>query len=525
EHANVSKWMELELPADPATTQKLTASKKRIADLQAQLKSLKAGKPVAKEAVQSKTLPGIVVDDSQAKKVGDWKASTSVKPFIDAGYVHDDNADKGKKTVTFTPELPSDGEYEVRLSYTPGTNRSTAVPVTIFGADGEVEKKINQQQAPTLPGGFVSLGMHRFEKAGQSFVIIANEGTTGHVIADAVQFLPKGTKTPETTSARVDPSIARLEKELKEAQQEYDQRPTRMGVKEQPQCSDCKIHIRGQVGNQGDVVPRGFLQAVSLQQQFAFTQQESGRRQLAQRDNPLTARVIVNRVWLWLMGEGLCRTPDNFGTTGEKPVHPELLDYLALRFMHEGWSIKKLIRHIVLSHAYQSVRTPRRLEAEALRDRLLVLSGTLDLSPPNYAPLAKLNSDYHYVHQHRCRSVYLPAFRNSPEPFLEAFDLADPSTVVGQRNVSTVAPQALYLMNHAEVHRHCQLAVERLLKEVPDDAGKQIDHAYRLTLGRLPTAKEKGIVERTLALQGNTPKTWTTILHALVCSLDFRYVE
>lgn len=547
EHANVSKWLELPMAQEAAEEAKFVQLEKQLSDLQAKIKKLKGNKTLLAEAFKSSDLPGIIVDDSKAKKVGAWKASVSVKPYVDVGYLHDDNTEKGSKTVTFTPELPHDGKYEVRLSYTPDRNRSKAVPVTIFGADGEVEKKINQQEAPTLEGGFVSLGVHRFEKAGQSFVIVANEGTTGHVIADAVQFLPADSAAPakEKKVAKIDPELKLMEAHQKVLQQQLSKRPTRLGVTEQKNCTDCKVHIRGLVSNQGDTVPRGFLQAAAFPHRLAFSDKESGRREMADwitnKQNPLTARVIVNRTWLWLFGQGLCRTPDNFGTTGEKPTHPELLDALAIEFMNDGWSIKRLIRRIVLSRTYQleksrgalaaraehlyTQRTRRRLEAEALRDRLLVLSGTLDLNPPKYDALAALNSDYAYQHQWNCRSVYLPAFRNSPEELIEAFDRADPSTVVGQRNVSTVAPQALYLMNHPQVHRLTKLAAERLLAEVPRDEAKQIEHTYRLTLGRVSTAKEAALLAQTLQLQGNTEDTWAKIIHALVCSLEFRYVE
>jgi hypothetical protein len=562
EHANVSKWLELPMAAESVEESRYASLQKEVNDLQAKIKKIKSSKTLLAEAFKAKDLLGIIVDDNQAKKVGSWKSSTSVKPYVEAGYLHDDNIDKGNKTVTFTPELPHDGKYEVRLSYTPDKNRCKAVPVTVFGADGEVEKKINQQEAPTLEGGFVSLGTHRFEKAGQSFVIIANEGTTGYVIADAVQFIPidtplappgRGAGGEGAKTKKLDPELALLETKLKLVQDQLKKRPTRLGVTERKQCTDCKVHIRGLVSNQGETVPRGFLQAAAFPHDLKFTANTSGRRELADwitnKQNPLTARVIVNRVWLWLFGQGLCPTPDNFGTTGDQPTHPELLDTLAIEFMNDGWSIKRLIKRIVMSRTYQlssldkSRRasapgvTPeasvhlfthhqrRRLEAEALRDRLLTLSNSLDLSPTKYDTLATLPSDYNYQHQANCRSVYLPAFRNSPEELIEAFDQADPSTVVGQRNVSTVAPQALYLMNHPQVLKHTRLAAERLLKEAPSDSKQQIKHAYRLTLGRLPTEKETQLIEQTLELQGNSLNTWAKIIHALVCSLEFRYVE
>src|SRR5262249_51051627 len=159
---------------------------------------------------------------------------------------------------------------------------------------------------------------------------------------------------------------------------------------------------------------------------------------------------------------GLVRTTDNFGSTGEPPSHPELLDHLAVRFVEDGWSMKALVRAIVLSRTYQlsavgsagavaadpenrllARQNRRRLGAECLRDTMLAVSGrlTLDRGGPTYP--AKLAADYHYQHTDTRRSVYAPVFRNALPELFAVFDFADPSMVTGQRNVSTVAPQAL----------------------------------------------------------------------------------
>ena len=124
-------------------------------------------------------VPGVAVDDAQAERVGTWKASTATGPYIGAGYVHDENAGKGQKTLTFRPALPRDGKYEVRLAYSAGASRSDKVPVTVFGADGEVTVPVDMRKTPPLDGRFVGLGTFRFEAAGQSFVIVSNEGTEG----------------------------------------------------------------------------------------------------------------------------------------------------------------------------------------------------------------------------------------------------------------------------------------------------------------------------------------------------------
>ena len=184
-----------------------------------------------------------------------------------------------------------------------------------------------------------------------------------------------------------------------------------MGVRERFEPLNSPLYVRGELDQPGERVPRGFVQVLSRGTPSAITK-GSGRRELAERlaarDNPLTARVMVNRIWLHLFGRGLVPTPDNFGAAGQTPSHPELLDALAVSFMDESWSVKKLIRRIVLSRAYQLGSThdahsfevdpdntliwrmsPRRLEAEALRDAVLAISGQLDLEPPVGSAVAR----------------------------------------------------------------------------------------------------------------------------------------
>ncbi len=273
---------------------------------------------------------------------------------------------------------------------------------------------------------------------------------------------------------------------------------------------------------------------------------ESGRRQLADwiasPDNPLTARVMANRVWHWLFGAGIVRTTDNFGTTGETPSHPELLDFLAIQFVDDGWSVKKLIRRIVLTDAYR--RAPgkpaaadpenrllgtanrRRLDAECIRDTLLQVSGRLKLDPPRGGTYPfSISSDYGYKASSDLRSVYLPVFRNALPEIFEIFDFADPSVTTGRRNVSTVAPQALYLLNHPFVLEQAEAAAARLLSEAPGEDRERIVRAWRLTLGRGPAEGEIAVALRGLAGAPAREQGWTSIFHALFASLEFRYVR
>ena len=609
EHSNVSKWIELPLPADPDAEKPLREHEAALAALEERIKEAKENAKVVTavpapknslppgNVIAAAKLPGIVVDDAQAKRVGDWKESTNIRSYIGAGYLHDEAKDKGRKTLTFTPELPRAGKYEVRFAYVPGSNRSPAVPITIFSADGEKTLHVDERNTPPIDGHFVSLGQHRFEAGNQGFVLVSNEGTTATVIADAVQFLPldavettatTGTKDPlapvgvaaiaaprataATTAAAKKAAKAKaktadvkeLEAELKKLTESGPKRPLYMSVKEEEKIDDTFVHIRGLVSNQGEKVPRGFLQVASSGAAPAISTKESGRRELAEwlasPANPLTPRVIVNRVWHWMLGSGLVRTTDNFGTTGEAPSHPELLDHLTAQFLAHGWSVKKLVREIALSRTYQLASTEtqttaagaatpnnavsidtenrlfwhanrRRLDAESIRDTVLFLSGQLQLPTGGSTLKAGTSADYAYKHTETRRSVYEPVLRNSLPDLFDVFDFADPSMVTGRRNVSTVAPQALFLMNHPFVMEQAQLAAKRLLAEnLPDDAAR-VQRASRLALGRPPSAGELQIATRYLPPEsaGTTAAVrlegWAHFYQALLASLDFRYVD
>ena len=242
-------------------------------------------------------------------------------------------------------------------------------PVTIFHAEGETTVAVNQKGEPPIDGRFVALGRYRFEANGFGSVLVATKGTTGHVTADAVQFLfidpaattlatsqPPNPRNPSPESATAI-HLKELEARAKQLQEALAQRPVYLAAVEVEKIEDAAIHIRGSARNPGPVVPRGFLQVATRGPQPTLPGDQSGRRELAQwiasEANPLTARVIVNRVWHWLFGAGLVRTTDNFGTTGETPSHPELLDHLAIQFVRDGWSVKRLVREILLSRTYQ----------------------------------------------------------------------------------------------------------------------------------------------------------------------------
>jgi hypothetical protein len=484
EHANVSKWMEVPLPVAPDQEAELNRHQADVERLTARIKQLKARTSMAnagdRGALDPADIHGVVVDDEQAKKVGQWQHSVYTGSYIGRGYLHDQNADKGVKTLTFEPQDLPPGRYEVRLAYAEGSGRARAVPVTVFSADGDTVVEVDLQPRGPIEGRFVSLGKYRFEENGQGYVMISNEGTRGHVTADAVVFVPLDQTAASDAPAivKADPAVdeaaaelARLEAELKQLQAAAPKREMVMAVVEEAKIEDMRVHLRGSPANLGEVAPRGFLQVAVYGEPPSIPADQSGRKELAQwiasADNPLTARVIVNRVWHWLLGAGIVRTTDNFGISGESPSHPELLDYLALRFMQDGWSIKNLVRQIVLSEIYQQSTqgaaatqavdpdnrlfgraNRRRLEAEAIRDTILQVSGRLSPERGGRHFPPTLSADFAFATDATVRSVYLPYFRNALPELIAAFDPADPSTTTGRRDASTVAPQALFMLNH-----------------------------------------------------------------------------
>lgn len=283
---------------------------------------------------------------------------------------------------------------------------------------------------------------------------------------------------------------------------------------------DAQVFIRGDPKKLGKTVPRGFPKILTGERVERITK-GSGRLQLAdwltRPENPLTARVMVNRIWQHHFGEGLVRSPNDFGERGERPTHPELLDYLATRFVESGWSVKALHRLIMLSAVYQQsssvsaaamARDPdnrlfgrmnrRRLEAEAIRDSLLSVSGRLvgTRGGPPFTDLAVPR-----------RTLYLMSARTgaNTSDFGRLFDRADPNLMVAQRGQSVVAPQALFFLNDPFVSGVAKTLAARLLGEAPANTQARINFLYTLTLGRLPTTAEIDLGTKLLAASAMVP--------------------
>jgi hypothetical protein len=582
---NVARWVDAPLPMDGAKEDELRAHEASIEQVKAKLETAKqaskrllgevakANDKTAGQPVEAVSLGGVIVDDRDAKAVGEWRQSKFAASYIGEGYLEDRAAGKGEKTLTFVPPIPKSGRYEVRLAYTPLDNRPTNTPVTVFHADGEQVIYVNQQEPPAIAGRFISLGQFRFEKDGAGYVLISNEGTKGHVVADAVQFLSVDELANDPVVVamkenkrylKADAEVRVMEKELKKLTASGPQRAVVMAVRDgdEDEIRDTEIRVRGLVHNKGASVPRGFLQVAMQGQAPPMPAKESGRRELAEwlvsPANPLTARVTVNRIWHWVFGSGLVRTTDNFGVTGELPSHPELLDYLADRFVTGGWSVKKLVREIVLSRTWRTAVGPapvsdpdnrllsvfprQRLDAEQIRDTILSVSGKLDLRVGGINILgaggieansfSAQNTEYGYVYSDTRRSVYTPAFRAKRLELFEAFDFGNINQPIGQRNVSTVAPQALYLLNSPFVMEQARFAAETSLANRKLDDAARLDLAYRTALGRVPTRVELEAMMRFLGSasgdSGDEAKqlqAWSHIFQTIYACVDFRYLN
>jgi len=319
--------------------------------------------------------------------------------------------------------------------------------------------------------------------------------------------------------------------------------------------------IRGDPNNKGSVLKPGFVNAVTYGNPPTEIPpadgRTSGRRRalaewLASPQNPLTARVIVNRIWHHHFGRGIVSTLDNFGKMGDRPTHPELLDWLAVEFVNRGWSIKKMHRLIMTSEAYRMASAfedaadrekdpqdeflwrfrAQRLDAEVVRDSILAVSGGINLAiggPPVFPPLPKelMTEANHGIWKTQedgpdvwRRSVYVYRKRGLAFPMFQVFDLPEQNVTAAARYVSTVPTQALTMLNDAFVLRHAQLFADRVKKEAGDDPARQIDLAYRMALTRPPTRTELAI-----ALDATRTGSLVDFTHVLLNVNEFVYAR
>ncbi|MBS0209550.1 MAG: PSD1 domain-containing protein [Planctomycetes bacterium] len=372
----------------------------------------------------------------------------------------------------------------------------------------------------------------------------------------------------------------RLSEEARVLESTSPDLPAAMGVTDGKVVNELPIHIRGSHRNLGKAVPRGFPQVMqvsfgsssgagtSAAATNSFSAEQSGRLELANwmadLEHPLTARVYVNRIWRWHFGAGIVGSTDNFGQLGDRPTHPELLDWLARHFATAGWSTKDLHRLIMRSNTYQMAsRHPReaecavidpenkllwkwrqqRLEAEEIRDAILAVSGRLEQRiGGKTVPLRNRQFVFDHTSIDRTkydslrRAVYLPVIRNNLYTLFEQFDFPDPTVPTGNRNCTVVAPQALWMLNAELVMDSADVWARRLL-DTEHDPASRVRRAYYTAFGRAPT---RGELDRALKfvaqLRGASTDdarraaaaelhAWALLCHGLLASNEFIYVR
>ena len=340
-----------------------------------------------------------------------------------------------------------------------------------------------------------------------------------------------------------------------------------MGVQDRDQMVDASVLIRGDLEKPAQAVPRGFVQVIQSPGAVpSIPANSSGRlelaRWLASVENPLTARVMVNRIWQTLFGRGIVSSTENFGKTGQAPTHPELLDHLALRFVEQGWSMKSMIRELVLSRTYRLATsfdaanfaidpdntllwraTARRLDAESVRDAMLVASGDLNRNRPQGSLVAEMgdaglqlrfNPDV-VNRAEKYRSVYLPIILDQLPEALALFDGADPNMVAGTREATNVPGQALYLMNNSVVLQRAEAMAARLGTEAATPRDRFI-RSFLICYGRPPTEQEitscqtffqRFIAEaqKTMDVEKARTLAFTSFCQSLFASAEFRMLN
>ncbi|MFN0035195.1 MAG: PSD1 and planctomycete cytochrome C domain-containing protein [Saprospiraceae bacterium] len=335
------------------------------------------------------------------------------------------------------------------------------------------------------------------------------------------------------------------------------------------QPTDEHIRLAGQFDSLGEKVPRGFLTVLRSRKPWELPANQSGRVALSQwlfdGDNPsgqLAARVLSNRLWHYMMGRGLVRTVDNFGTTGEEPSHPELLDYLARRLIESGWSLKTLVREIAvsrtfaLSSQYDSTNhsvdpdnrlwwraNRRRMDPESFRDAMLSAAGELDMTPLD-STVSYLGDQATAVGENKvrrrtdynCRSVYLPVIRNDLPELFEVFDFANPHVATGARPNTTAPNQALFVLNDEMVMKAAESTAGRIIAELPGtDPSPRLQRMYQLIIGKEATADVLQVMQSFLRTtqenlvisesENRELRALTILGHGLFASSRFQYLD
>lgn len=408
------------------------------------------------------------------------------------------------------------------------------------------------------------------------FIAKANQDLLASLAEDAK--LPKN--PDEHYDQATQTELVVLRKQLAESEAAIIELPAAMAVVDRENPTDQPVLIRGNHLTPADIVPRGFPTVLVSHREttrYAIPQHRSGRLELAAwltaPDHPLAARVMVNRIWRWHFGRGITPSTDNLGLLGDRPSNPALLDWLAQTFIADGWSIKKLHRRIMLSAAYRlssaadadNLRIDpenesfwrfevRRLEAEEMLDSLHDVSGLLDrrmggsmLETENRVLVFNHTSEDKTTYQSPRRAVYLPVIRNHLADVFQLFDYSEASVMTSDRPSTTVAPQALFLMNSDIAIRASERFAQRLLEQSDLSDEVLLSRAYQLAFGRSPSEPEISRDLRYLAqfiesirleqqasdsdLVGEQSgeaarhQAWQMLCHTLLAASEFCYVR
>ena len=444
----------------------------------------------------------------------------------------------------------------------------TGFPIELSTDAGDIEKALLSDGAVTDFAKLADRYQRVFQLAdaqGQQENSIALEAFREQLYADDGPYgeldAGKLTLAMATTDA-----IAAAEMERADLEKTKPDVPFAMAV-EDGAPEDLRIHIRGNHITLGDQVPRRFPEVLSVGNREAIDKSRSGRLDLAQwltsEEHPLTSRVMANRLWQWHVGEGLVRSPDNFGRLGLRPTHPELLDFLAIRFQELGWSMKEMHRLIMFSSTYRmssewnqeyDARDPenkliwrmprRRLSAEEIRDALLAVGNNIDLSfggtllpTPNRAYVTSTANVDVKVYETRRRSIYLPVVRSALYSMFQVFDFAEPSVPQGQRQTTNIASQALFIMNSKIVIEQAEALAQDVLTDESMEDEARVDKLFMKLFGRVARDGErlsclshidqyqKALAESDVPAEVHVATSWQSLCRALLASNEFIYLD
>lgn len=453
-------------------------------------------------------------------------------------------------------EIPSNGRYLLQFRYAAKVSRP--MQLSINGRTTN-ERALGEVTGDWYPPSqrWHSEGVHKFNK-GTAVIRIESKAVMPHIDRVRLLHIQSGTDLGQLflRKERLDRQVSQIEDQIKP--------PITVMAVQEGTIDDAAVLIRGNANKPGNRVGRGFLSVVDAHPQAAIPADSSGRMQLAEwmthPDHPLTSRVMVNRLWRWHFGRGIVSTTENFGKKGARPTHPDLLDYLARRFVANNWSIKAMHREIMLSDTWQMGAAQsdskekseqvdpgntlywqypsRRLEAEAIRDSLLAVSQRLDPQVGGARPALKtiglspeiLDQQHKFYDGSNRRTVYLPVLRTNVYDFLTLLDFANPDLPTGDRVTTTVPTQAMLMMNSPLVKDVADRVARRLMPLESDD-GARINRLYHTLLARAPKASEVAIALNFVrAYQAELEShdehsAWTALSHAILAGSEFVYLR